>query len=279
MSVAPLVIKAGGTTIEDPATAPALFDALAQLSRQPGGVVFVHGGGKAVDRHLERLGMASERREGIRITPPEQLDEIVAVLAGRFNKSIVGQLNTRGVRAVGLCLGDGDAAPTRKTTKYSFDPGRVGEVLPSSTSSRGAGGPPAPTSSTPSLLPLLLANNFLPILCSIGIDAQGNFLNVNADDAAAGVACSIGARALIVLTDVPGVLNGRKELVPSLSHADIERMIATGEITGGMIVKAKAAAETAHASGTPVVIMAGNNKETLAALGRGEMRGTTIAAG
>ena len=65
----PLVIKAGGTTIEDPATAPTFFDALAELSKQPGGIIFVHGGGKAVDRHLDRLGFTTQRREGIRITP------------------------------------------------------------------------------------------------------------------------------------------------------------------------------------------------------------------
>ena len=112
--VRPLVIKAGGTTIEDAATAPALYGALVELSRRPGGVVFVHGGGRAVDRHLERLGMTSERREGIRITPPEQVEEIAAVLAGSFNKRVVAGLNMAGARAVGLCLGDGRAIATRK---------------------------------------------------------------------------------------------------------------------------------------------------------------------
>jgi acetylglutamate kinase len=266
----PLVIKAGGTTIEDPATAPALFDALANLSHQPGGLVFVHGGGKAVDRHLDRIGFTTERREGIRITPADQLDEITAVLAGRFNKSIVGQLLTRNSRAVGLCLGDGAAIPTRKTTKYSFDPGQVGEVIASSSRSQ--------SGARTDLLPLLLSNNFLPVLCSIGIDADGRFLNINADDAAAGVAASIKARALVLLTDVPGVLDGNKKLVPTLTRDAIERMITSGEITGGMIPKVRAAADTAANAGVPVVIMAGNNQDTLAALGRGELRGTTVTA-
>ncbi len=282
----PLVIKAGGTTIEDPATAPALFDALASLSHQPGGLVFVHGGGKAVDRHLDRLGFTTQRREGIRITPADQLDEITAVLAGRFNKSIVAQLLTRNSRAVGLCLGDGAAIPTRKTTKYNFDPGQVGEVLSSLPFLPGRGwGKVLPSGAAhadaiapPALLPLLLANHFLPVLCSIGIDAEGRFLNINADDAAAGVAASIKARALVLLTDVPGVLDGKKQLVPTLTRDAIERMITSGEITGGMIPKVRAAADTAANAGVPVVIMSGNNLDTLAALGRGELRGTTVTA-
>jgi len=274
----PLVIKAGGTTIEDPATAPALFDALASLSHQPGGLVFVHGGGKAVDRHLDRLGFTTQRREGIRITPADQLDEITAVLAGRFNKSIVGQLLTRNSRAVGLCLGDGAAIPTRKTTKYNFDPGQVGEVIPSSSLAQSSGRGCRVFATGEGLLPLLLANSFLPVLCSIGIDADGRFLNINADDAAAGVAASIQARALVLLTDVPGVLDGKKQLVPTLTRDAIERMITSGEITGGMIPKVRAAADTAATAGVPVVIMSGNNLDTLAALGRGELRGTTVTA-
>lgn len=279
----PLVIKAGGTTIEDLATAPALFDALARLSHQPGGLVFVHGGGKAVDRHLDRLGFATQRREGIRVTPDDQLDEIVAVLAGRFNKSIVGQLNARGARAVGLCLGDGNAIPTRTSTKFSFDPGRVGEVIPPLPEEGGRGVDsrraafPESVESTP-LLPLLLQNHFLPILCSIGIDAEGRFLNINADDAAAGIATAVHARALVLLTDVAGILDGSKRLVPAITREGIERMITSTEITGGMIVKARAAAEVATNSGVPVVIMAGNDLEALASLGRGELRGTTITA-
>ncbi len=261
--MSPIVVKAGGTTVEDAATAPALFAALVGLSRMPGGLIFVHGGGKAVDRHLERLGFETVRKDGIRVTPTEQLDEITAVLAGRFNKAIVGQLNRLGARAVGLCLGDGAAVPTRKATRYSFDAGRVGEVVQSGEDGEG-------------LLPLLVGHGFLPVLCSIGIDDEGQFLNVNADDAAAGVATRVKARGLVLLTDVPGILDGSKQLVARITRDGIERMIGAGEITGGMIPKARAAAEVAASAGSPVTIMAGNNVETLAALGRGELRGTTI---
>lgn len=264
----PVVIKVGGTTVEDRGTAGVLWNAIAELHRKRAaagnaGVVVVHGGGKAVDRHLERLGMTSERREGIRITPPEQLDEIVAVLAGRINKGIVGEFHVRGMRAVGLCLGDGDAVPTAKTRRYLFDPGRVGEVVESESAAER------------SLLAVLLREGFLPVLSSIGIDREG-FLNVNADDAAAGVARVIGASALVLMTDVPGILDGGKKLVPEIDEAGIERMIAGGEISGGMIVKARAAVETASRIGAPVVILSGAGADAWC---RGDVAGTRVLPG
>ncbi len=267
----PVVIKVGGTMVEDPRTSPPLWNAVAKLHREhPGGVVVVHGGGKAVDRHLDRLGMTTERREGIRITPAEQLDEIVGVLAGRVNKSIVGQFLRIGVRAVGLCLGDGGAVPTAKTTRYSFDPGRVGDVV------EAAAG--AAVEGKTDLLRVLLGSGFLPVLSSIGIDGDG-FLNVNADDAAAGTARVIGASALVLMTDVPGILDGSKRLVAEIDRGGIERLIGTGEISGGMIVKARAAVETATRIGAPVVILSGAGAEALEAWCRGEASGTRVLPG
>jgi acetylglutamate kinase len=260
----PIVIKVGGTMVEDAATAPGLWKAVAELHRRHApGVVVVHGGGKAVDRHLDRLGMMTERREGIRITPPDQLEEIVSVLAGRVNKSIIVEFHKIGARAVGLCLGDGDSVATARTTRYSFDPGRVGDVI-----ERPAGGDRG-------LLSVLLAAKFLPVLSSIGIDHEG-FLNVNADDAAAGVARSIGASSLVLMTDVPGILDGEKRLIPTINAGGIEARIASGEITGGMIVKARAAAETAARIGAPVVILSGSGPSALESWCRGEASGTAV---
>ncbi len=266
MIAGPVVIKVGGSTVEDRQGAPKLWAAIAGLHRtHAGGVVVVHGGGRAVDRHLERLGIVSERREGIRITPADQLDEIAGVLAGRVNKGIVGQFLGLGVRAVGLCLGDGGAVPTAKSTRYAFDPGRVGEVL-----ERHGG-----AADGPGLLELLIGNRFLPVLSSIGIDREG-FLNVNADDAAAGVAALLGAGALVLMTDVAGILDGNRELVREADPAGIERLIASGEISAGMIVKARAAAHTAARIGAPVVILSGAGPDALEAWCRGEPAGTRV---
>ena len=262
--VGPVVIKVGGTMVEDLSTAPALWKSIAELhASNASGVVLLHGGGKAVDRHLDRLGMTTIRKEGIRVTPPEQLDEIVGVLGGRINKGIVAQLLAVGARAVGLCLGDGNAIPTAKTTRYSFDPGRVGEVDESA------------STRDPNLLKVLLEEKFLPVLSSIGIDPEG-FLNVNADDAAAGVARVLGASALVLMTDVPGILDGKKALVPEIDEAGIVRLIASGEISGGMIVKARAASQTAIKIQAPVVILSGAGPAALQAWCRGEPSGTRV---
>ncbi len=279
-SARPVVIKAGGATLEDPGARDNLLHAIADLSRRPGGIVFVHGGGAAVDRHLDRLGMATLRREGIRITPPEQVEEIAGVLAGRFNKGVVAALNRAGARAVGLCLGDGGAIATRRATRYAFDAGRVGEVVVDA-GDPGARGPgPGARTGPGDMYRVLIAAGFLPVVASIGFDeADGGFLNVNADDAASGIARALGAEALVLLTDVPGILDGRKHLVREADRAGIEAMIARGEITGGMIVKARAAADTAAAIGAPVVITSGTDAVAMRALASGEPAGTRVVAG
>ncbi|HRJ49054.1 MAG: acetylglutamate kinase [Phycisphaeraceae bacterium] len=270
MTSGPVVVKIGGTMIEDAATAPALWRAIADLHRsRPSGVVVVHGGGASVDRRLEQLGMPTRRREGIRLTPADQLDEIVSVLAGRLNKSIVAALHRLGVRAVGLCLGDGDAVPTALSTRFSFDPGRVGDVVDTQTggASRGPRGE--------NLVGLLLASGYLPVLSSIGIDREG-FLNVNADDAAAGAARVIGASDLVLLTDVAGILDGSGRVVESIDSAGIEGLIGSGAITGGMIVKARAAARTARRLGSPVVILSGAGAGDLEKWVAGHQAGTRV---
>ena len=255
----PLVIKVGGTTVEDAKTAPMLWSAIAELSKRDGGVVVVHGGGKAVDRLLDKLGFTVVRTNGLRVTPPEQIEHITGVLAGSVNKGIVAALTRHGVRAVGLCLGDGQAVATERKPG---DLGLVGEVI--------VAGP------EPTLLPLLLRNGFVPVLSSIGIDREGTLLNVNADDAAAGVAYQLRAQTLVLMTDVPGILDGRKELVAQIDSEGIEAMIADGSISGGMIVKARAAAAAAQRMGGPVVVLSGNDPAALAGWAGGKPVETRI---
>jgi acetylglutamate kinase len=266
-AAAPLVIKLGGAAIERAADFPQLFQAIAELHqsevKRGGGIVLVHGGGAAVDKRLERLGLVSERREGIRITPPEHIDEVVAVLAGVVNKQLVGELLSKGARAVGLCLGDGGIARSVKARGYSFDPGHVGEI---------DGGDPR-------LLLTLLGGGFLPVLSSIGLDAHGDPLNINADEAAASLAGLLGARGLVLLTDVPGVLDGAKQLITQLTADEVELRIAGGEITGGMIPKVRGAVRAAQASGAPVIIAPWNDPTVFAGIGANKSVGTRITGG
>lgn len=260
----PLVVKIGGAGVDAPEKAGALWDALKRAHALLGGrLVLVHGGGRAVDAHLDRLGFKTERREGIRITPADQVAEIAAVLAGRVNKSLVGAIQTHGLKAVGLCLGDGMAVNTIKADQYSFDPGCVGRV---------AGGDPA-------LLQSLIGAGFLPVLCSIGLDEAGAFLNVNADDAAAGIAAVLGARGVVLLTDVAGILDEQGQRIERITPAEIARLIERGVITGGMIPKATAAARAAAMAGAAATIASWNEPEDLVRLARGQMAGTQVSAG
>lgn len=259
-SLAPIVIKIGGTTLEANAAADALWKTLALQHARGPGIILVHGGGKAVDRLLARLSMPVERRDGIRITPEDQIDEIVGVLNGSTNTTLVGALRRAGANAVGLSLSDGGTLTCMKATRYSFDPGRVGEV----------------TSADPTLLRTLLKSGFMPVLSSIGIDASGRALNINADDAAAALATHLRASMLVLMTDVPGVKGADGAIIPQLTRMQIDALITAGVVTGGMIPKLRAAADVADASGSPVVILSADNPAHLAAVVSGGTAGTTI---
>jgi acetylglutamate kinase len=261
VSLGPLVVKIGGAGVDTPASTPDLWCTLAAMHALVGhNLVIVHGGGRAVDQHLERLGMVTERRNGIRITPADQVAEIAAVLAGRVNKLLTGALQACGAAAVGLCVSDGQALLASRATSMGFDAGRVGAIV-------GGDG---------RLLRVLLAERFLPVLCSIGLDANGELLNINADDAAAGVARVLGARALVFLTDVPGVLDEHGARLESLSAAEVDALIARGTIHGGMIPKVRAAVAAARGAGAPAIIASWRSPGDLLAIAEEGSAGTRI---
>lgn len=268
MSGGPLIVKIGGTTLESQSTQDELWQSLVALSRShAGGLILVHGGGKAVDRLMDRLGIKPARVQGLRVTPDDQIPEIVGVLAGTVNKSLVGCLQRAGGRGVGLCLGDGGMLRCGKVAPISTeagpaDLGRVGEVT-------GGDGELAKT---------LLKNGFVPVLCSIGLDEAGRALNLNADDAAAGLARALKASAVVLLTDVEGIKNKAGELISRATPAEIERLIESGDIYGGMIPKTRAAAKVVLETGAEVVILSGDRPEHLLRWTKGESAGTRITA-
>lgn len=263
----PLVVKLGGALMDDAAAFGGVFDALGALHHslhqsRHGGLVIVHGGGKAVDRQLSRLGIVTERREGIRITPPEAVEQVTGVLAGSMNTQLMGLLLARGVPAVGLTLSDGFLAHAARCTRYAFDPGCVGEL----------------THGDAALLTHLLGGGYLPVLSSIGVDAEGGFLNINADDAAAQLAGILQASGLLLLTDVPGVRDAEGRTIDRLTAAEAEALIASGVIHGGMITKVRGAVRAAEASGVPVVIASWSDPAALGALATGGRVGTAVVA-
>lgn len=257
---APTVLKIGGSLLDDQPPGSPIWAALAELGRRPGGLAIVHGGGKAVDRQLDRLGMVSERREGLRITTDEHMPQVVAMLAGVVNKAVVASLSLAGARAVGISLSDGGLCRASKLSSVSFDPGRVGSV----------------TGGDPALFQALAGAGFLAVVSSIGIDAHGGFLNINADDAAAGLARVIGAGSLVLLTDVSGIRGEGGTILPEVATDDVERLIERGVIGGGMIAKARAAAQAATQTGAGVVILSGAGPEPLMDWIAGRPTGTTV---
>ena len=255
------VVKLGGALLDDSAALSATIDSICALhTARPGSVIVVHGGGSSVDRHLAKLGMPTEKRDGIRLTPPDQMIEISAVLSGRVNATIVAELLARGSSAVGLSLADGFLTSSITTTRYSFNPGRVGEVV---------GG-------DAKLVHTLLNAGFLPIISSVAVDAGGDLLNVNADDAAAAIARIVGATRLIFLTDVSGVLDQDGALISKITAPEVATLIEQGVIYGGMIPKINNALATATETGICVVIAGWRDKNILARLAEGESVGSTI---
>ncbi|MGH7242066.1 MAG: acetylglutamate kinase [Phycisphaerales bacterium] len=264
----PLIVKVGGTTLEHQSTQDDLWRSLVALSKShAGGLILVHGGGKAVDRLLDRLGIKPARMQGLRVTPEDQIPEIVGVLAGSVNKSLVGCIQRAGGKGVGLCLGDGGMLACRKVAPIATDAGpadlgRVGEVV----------------CGQAELARTLIASGYIPVLCSIGLDEGGQPLNLNADDAAAGLARGLKASALVLLTDVEGIKDKSGTFIAHATPSEIERLIASGDIYGGMIPKTRAAAKVATETGSPVVILSGDRPDHLLRWTKGEQVGTRISA-
>ncbi|MDQ7012948.1 MAG: acetylglutamate kinase [Planctomycetota bacterium] len=280
MTPGPLVIKLGGRALDHSNNTSQLWDAIASLALRASatsnstadnpahGVALVHGGGSEVDTHLARLGMTTTRNNGLRVTPDDQIDEVVAVLRGRVNTRLVGHLQSRGVPAVGLGLSDGATCVCAKHEPDGVDLGRVGTVAWKQHQQ--------PSPETGSLWRDLLAGGRVPVLCSIGLDAMGKPLNVNADDAAAAVAGILHAHMLVLLTDVPGILDRTGTPIQEAEKDSIETLIADGTIAGGMIPKARAAVAAAESSGVPTVIASWKHPEHLAALAGNTHVGTRV---
>jgi len=196
--------------------------------------VIVHGGGQEISSWLEKLGKKSQFVNGLRITDPESMDIIEMVLVGRINKEIVNLINRHGGRAVGLSGKDGKLILARKMLpqqaqdgKSKIDMGMVGEV----------------DDINPRIVEVLDAGQFIPIISPIAVDSLGETFNVNADMVAGKIACALKAEKLIVLTDVPGVLNEKGELLTSISLNEGRNLISGEYIKGGMKPKIRSCIE------------------------------------
>ena len=226
-----IVIKYGGHAMGAEETAKAFARDIVLLEQTAINPVVVHGGGPQIATMLKRLGIQSEFAAGLRITDAATIEIVEMVLAGSVNKQLVGYINEAGGKAVGLCGKDGNMVKASKTTRTMVDPdSNIEKAI-----DLGFVGDPDKVDLT--LLNQLIGYELIPVLAPLATSHDGQTLNVNADTFAGAVAGALKAKRLLLLTDVPGVLDKSKKLIPELSVKDARKLIADGTISGGMIPK------------------------------------------
>lgn len=254
---ATFVIKYGGHAMGD-ADLAKLFARDIVLLRQVGiNPVVVHGGGPQIGRMLERLKIKSAFIDGLRVTDKDTVDVVEMVLAGSINKSIVSAINEAGGFAVGLSGKDGNLIRAQRLRRTKRDPGsNIERIL-----DLGLVG--EPTEINPHILDFYERSDITPVVAPIGTGAQGETLNVNADTAAGAIAAAVGARRLIMLTDVEGVLDKSGELIEEMTMKEARGYIADGTIHGGMIPKIETCLEAVGKGVEGAVIIDGRTPHAL----------------
>jgi acetylglutamate kinase len=252
----PLLIKLGGAVLENEQALANLFSALTEyLKNEQRPLLLVHGGGVIVEDVLNRMNIVSEKKDGLRITPFEQIPYVAGALAGTSNKLLMAKALQADLSAVGLSLADGFSC---KVTQLDPDLGAVGVCTPNN----------------PSLINGLLAGGHLPVISSIGIGEDGRLYNVNADQAAIAICELVGAE-LVFLSDVDGVWDAQKQVIPELNTQLADTLIRDNVIRDGMAVKVKAALQAAEQLGY-VMLASWKSPENLVSLLAGQAVGTKV---
>jgi acetylglutamate kinase len=225
------VIKYGGHAMGDEAASAAFARDVVLLKQVGINPIVVHGGGPQIGKMLERLQIKSAFVDGLRVTDEATVEVVEMVLAGSINKSIVAAINRAGGKAIGLSGKDAqliEAVQLKRTVKdpdshieRALDLGFVGE----------------PVRVNGKVLELFATSEIIPVIAPTGVGINGETYNINADTAAGAVAAAMAATRLFLMTDVPGVLDAEKKLIPSLTASQAKKAIADGVITGGMIPK------------------------------------------
>ena len=225
------VIKYGGHAMGDDALAHVFARDVVLLKQVGINPVVVHGGGPQIGKMLERLKIKSEFVDGLRVTDAATVEIVEMVLAGSINKAIVSAINAAGGTAVGLSGKDGKLVQARKLTRTRIDPdSNIEKVLD-------LGFVGEPEIVNPQVLSVFARSDIIPVIAPTGVGADGETYNINADTVAGAVAAALGASRLLLLTDVVGVLDKHKKLIPQLAIEDAQRLIREGVISGGMIPK------------------------------------------
>ncbi|OYW31840.1 MAG: acetylglutamate kinase [Azorhizobium sp. 12-66-6] len=226
-----IVVKYGGHAMGDEAVARNFAEDIVLLEQAGVNPVVVHGGGPQIGAMLTKLGIKSEFAGGLRITDKATVEIVEMVLAGSINKQIVGFINEAGGKAIGLCGKDGNMVLAKKASRVVVDPGsNIEKVV-----DLGFVGEPDQVDTM--VLDQILGRELIPVLAPVAAALDGGTYNVNADTFAGAIAGALGAKRLLMLTDVPGVLDKDKQLIPRLTIAQAKALIADGTVSGGMIPK------------------------------------------
>jgi acetylglutamate kinase len=233
-----VLVKYGGAAMENEQTKHLVCEEVAALSSLGIKVVVVHGGGKEISRMMERVGLVPNFIDGLRVTDPEGMTITEMVLSGSINSDLVSRISRSGYPALGLSGRDARMLEARRLLgRKGEDLGQTGEVMA--------------TNTTPIMA--VLAGSLVPVISPVGESAGGEPLNLNADYAAAAIAGALRVESCVFLTDVAGVKNNG-EVQPHLSQSEIERLIADGTISGGMIPKVQCALRALEAGCSRAVI-------------------------
>lgn len=228
---ATVVVKYGGHAMGEEDTALRFGRDIALLEQVGVNPVVVHGGGPQINAMLKRLNVKSTFIQGLRVTDAEMLDVVEMVLAGPVNKQVAEAITRAGVMAVGISGKDGGLIRARKLNRTYRDPdSNIEKVL-----DLGFVGEPA--SVDPKVLRLMMGADIVPVVAPVGVGEDGQTYNINADTAAGAIAGALAAERLLMLTDVPGVLDTDKRLIAEMTVAEVRAGIEAGWISGGMIPK------------------------------------------
>jgi len=243
-----MVIKYGGNAMTDPALQAAFADDVVLLKLVGINPVVVHGGGPQIETALKRLGKEGKFIQGMRVTDAETMEVVEWVLGGEVQQDIVGLINQAGGKAVGLTGRDGGLIRARKLKmvdnkdpSVEHDVGQVGDI----------------DQIDPSVVKALQDDQFIPVVSPIGFGEQNESYNINADVVAAKLATVLQAEKLLMLTNIPGVLDKAGALLPELTPRRIDELVQDGTISGGMLPKIAGALDAAKSGVNAVHIIDG----------------------
>ena len=246
-----IVVKYGGHAMGDAALSDAFGHDIALLKLVGVNPVVVHGGGPQINAMLDRLDIKSSFVDGLRITDAAMVDVIEMVLSGSVNKQVAALINRAGALAVGISGKDGNLLRARRLTRTVRDPdSRIERVL-----DLGFVGEPERVDTR--VLYALSGSGVIPVIAPVGVGEDGQTYNINADTAAGAVAGALSATRLLMLTDVAGVLDADKRLIPELTAGEARAMIASGTISGGMIPKVETCLQAVAQGARAAVILDG----------------------